>query len=323
MTCNTGSNGSPTDCKCPSNVTPLSTLCTMKCGADYCEDGDTICRAGSPCRVECSGKAACNNAMTLDGRTATDVTLICDAEDACKEDLSLLCGTGACRLYCSHSKSCLSISSNSVVDGDATSFECIGNCPNLNVSPFQDPTEEPTASPVSSTTTLSPTPAPTEIPTALPTNVPTANPSQMPSAAPTSSPSLSPTNSPSLSPSSYPTNSPSANPTLAPTNIPTANPFQMPSFAPTNSPSRSPSAAPSLSPSATPSTNPTIMPSSEPTNEPTIEPTIEPIAQTHFPQLDTTLIPTVDESDHLEANLGHPTVTGLVEGEAGDGNAGR
>merc|ERR550539_867338 len=119
--------------------------------------------------------------MTLDGRLATDVTLICSAEDACKESLRVQCGTGECRLYCSHSNSCESISKDSIVAGNAISFDCIGSaCPSFNVAPFQDPTPKPTASPIS--TTMSPT--------NIPNHVPSANPSRMPSFIPSKPPSL-------------------------------------------------------------------------------------------------------------------------------------
>ena len=132
---------------------------------DICKEKRLNCRAGDPCEIRCDAKATCSAGTIIDASASTDVTIICDGDDACKDDINIKCGTGNCQLQCQGRTSCIDWGKIDV--SKSKSFQCIGNCPQSLPSPFIR-TESPTSNP-----TTMPTRYPTRYPTMIPTTSPT------------------------------------------------------------------------------------------------------------------------------------------------------
>eukprot|EP01084_Bolivina_argentea_P240415 403906_1 len=158
-------------CSCPKEAKPGAT-CILDCdNEDICKGQTLNCRDGDPCEIRCTSKASCAAGVTINALKSTDVTLLCSAEDSCKDDITVKCGIGHCILQCTHNKACLNFGNIYVTS--SSSFNCMGNCPNNLPNEFTAP----------------PTKYPTLFPT-LPTNYPTKTPTKYPT-LPTMFPTIS------------------------------------------------------------------------------------------------------------------------------------
>eukprot|EP01083_Nonionella_stella_P078995 216499_1 len=201
------------DCACSSQARHAGLTCILDCGGiDRCKGHTLTCRAGDPCEIHCNGKATCSSGTIINAGTATDVSILCAAEDACKSAIDITCGTGHCYLECHDSTSCENW--GDLDPSRSQSFKCLGQCPSAVPAPFvrtSSPSQPPTI----------PTPRPTSIPTRMTTNPTTA----IPTRSTTSSPTTNPTNTPTISPTKRPTQSPTNRPTFT-TNVPTKTPIE-------------------------------------------------------------------------------------------------
>eukprot|EP01084_Bolivina_argentea_P134295 236914_1 len=199
--------GGNSECNCP--LSQSGETCTLSCDEpDICKTKNLNCRQGDPCEIECTSSAACSDGTTINAATATDVTILCEGDNACKVDIAIVCGTGHCILHCNGATSCIDWGSIDV--SLSSSFRCIGDCPNALPTEFimlptisttsttSQPTSKPTTKPTltsnpSKSATYSHTTAnTTQIIDSSTTNQPTPHPSMVPSHAPSYAPSYSP-----------------------------------------------------------------------------------------------------------------------------------
>jgi len=148
-------------CSCsPPRLDGRDEECTLNCiESNICNDHTLTCREGDPCVIHCDAQSSCMSGTIVDGSLATDVTVICNEADSCKNGIDIHCGTGDCVLECNDKTSCDNWL-DSVAVTNAQSFVCRGTgCPH---SPSQAlagipsesmplPSREPTESPVDHT----------------------------------------------------------------------------------------------------------------------------------------------------------------------------
>merc|ERR1719242_1494572 len=248
--------------------------CEIYCDTypDQCKESLLTCFPGYPCTIYCAGSNACVNAQ-ISGYIASDVTLVCSGNDACKGSDGLIdCGYGDCRVDCHGPTDCEDLR---ITAGAARSFVCYGFCPENRPRDYTNsPTKSPTKSPTDPS--RSPSTSPSRSPTHFPTKAPVT---QSPTRSPSDSPSAAPSDSPSAAPSGAPTQPPSQAPSFSPSAAPSPSPTRGPSPAPTGFPSRSPTPAPTIGPTRFPSRNPSQSPTPQPTGFPTGSPKL-PSTQT-------------------------------------------
>jgi len=241
--------------------------------------------------------------------SATDVTLTCSGDNACKDNINASCVSGDCILQCIDPTSCHQF--GLIETSTSRSFGCTGSCPLDLPPPFSlSPTKSP-----SNTPSLQPSHYPTTSPTKYPTNLPSTNPTLFPSQIPTLTPSQSPTfeptvepsQNPTFFPSQFPSISPTRSPTTMPTNYPSSNPSLTPSTNPSQQPSQNPTPSPSMNPSKFPTLSPSMQPTSSPTKMPTISPSTFPTFEPSiYPSFNPTIEPTINPSHNPSIN---PTET--------------
>ncbi len=131
------------------------------------------CRVGSPCIINCDGTTACSDSI-LNGDLATDVSVYCTVNGACRGNTVINCGTGDCYVECDAFLGCYE---TTIIAPNANSYQCSGICGVLGPAPAPF-----TASPT--TTTKSPTQSPTDNLTKSPSKQPSKNPNYFPTATP-------------------------------------------------------------------------------------------------------------------------------------------
>eukprot|EP01083_Nonionella_stella_P310210 1101331_1 len=257
-------------CSCPETAPSPGEFCVINCGReDLCKAQPLTCRAGTPCYVRCEAKNACSETTMINAHGATDVTVVCAGDSACKDHIEIICGSGDCELHCADITSCESF--GTIYTDAAKGFKCSGlYCPEIGTLAGQIP------APFSASPTASPSVDPTPKPSDKPTEKPTANPIETPSTNPTANPTNVPTVRPTEKPTNKPTDPPVAIPTLKPSSVPTPSP--VPTKQPTTFPTSRTSANPTKRPTNEPSVDPTQKPTNQPTNRPTPLPSVKPTA---------------------------------------------
>jgi len=98
------------------------------CKGELCVDSTVKCvDENRRCLVDCTGEGACTESTVIDGRILTgthDLLVHCDGDDACSDDMKILCPNALCLVACKGDNDSDVCEGITVYVQSETQFEC-------------------------------------------------------------------------------------------------------------------------------------------------------------------------------------------------------